>query len=184
MSWWNTNKIKNYCAWGIPFIFALSSLMHFLYDISGKITVIGIIAPVNESVFEHLKMPIVPTFIWWIITYFILKNLIDNGIKWFTAAICSFLITISFVICFYYTYTGMFGINSTLLDIIGLVIGVTLGQTLAFKIYKNVNLKPLHYIIIYFIFIILILLFIIATFDPPQIPLFYDHKNKIYGILK
>lgn len=178
----NKDSIKKNILWGILFIAILSSLMHFLYDKSGFI-VFALISPVNESVWEHLKMPLLPTALWWIISYFILRK--DNQIdlkKWLFSGAISFLITISFIIVFYYTYTGALGIHSVILDILGLLIGIVLGQNSAYKIYQYAEIKPIHYIIVFIIFFIIIFLFIIFTFSPPHLPIFKDGNTDSYGL--
>lgn len=48
---------------GIIFIVVLGSLLHFVYGLSGYWHPIGIIAAVNESVWEHLKLGFWPTVI-------------------------------------------------------------------------------------------------------------------------
>jgi hypothetical protein len=55
--------VKKYVYLGILFISLLGSLIHFLYDLSGKSLLVGLIAPINESVWEHLKLPLVPTLL-------------------------------------------------------------------------------------------------------------------------
>lgn len=39
---------------GIPIIFLIGSFMHFLYDLSGQNPIIGLFAPINESIFYVL----------------------------------------------------------------------------------------------------------------------------------
>lgn len=56
---------------GILFIFSVGTLLHFTYDALGKWKPVGLIAPVNESVWEHLKMGFWPTLIYGIIEFFL-----------------------------------------------------------------------------------------------------------------
>jgi hypothetical protein len=175
-------QIKKYHLWGIIFIVAFSSLMHFVFDLSGKSKIVGAIAPVNESLWEHLKMPLLPIMLWWIITYFILKRQINNLEKWILCGMISSLITILFIAAFYYTYTGAFGIHSVVLDILSLIIGVILGQLVALKIYTDLELKTYHYLIIYIIFLSFVFMFIIFTYKTPHLPLFKGQTTGSYGL--
>lgn len=75
---YNIYKVKDVTRYlillGIPFISMVGSIMHFIYDWSGKLVLVGIIAPVNESVWEHLKLTFLPTIFWWVFSYFILSK--------------------------------------------------------------------------------------------------------------
>lgn len=177
------SPIEKNIVWGMLFIAILSTLMHFLYNISGKLILTALISPINESVWEHLKLSLLPTFIWWICSYFYLKK--NNDIilkKWIFSAIISFLICIIFITVFYYTYTGAFGIHSLVLDVLGLLIGIVLGQNYAYKTYQYADIKPIHYIIIFCLFSVLLILFVIFTFNPPHIPIFKDGITGKYGL--
>ena len=48
--------IRAWCIADCLAIIGLGSLDHFLFEWSGRRPVMGIFAPVNESVWEHLKM--------------------------------------------------------------------------------------------------------------------------------
>ncbi len=159
--------------WGILFISILGSIMHFVYDLSGKMLVVGFFAPVNESVWEHLKLPFLPTILWWTISYFMLSK--DNKInlpKWFYSASTSLIICPLFIVSFHYTYSGAFGIESLILDISSLFIGIIIAQFFALHLYQYSKIKIYHYLIAILILLILIISFIAFTVNPPSIPLF------------
>lgn len=48
-------------------IIAAGSLLHFVYDLTGENPFVGVFVPVNESVWEHLKLLLLPVFLfsWW-----------------------------------------------------------------------------------------------------------------------
>lgn len=52
---------------GIVFTILCGSLLHFVYGWSGGCTALAFIAPVNESVFEHLKLLFTPYLLWTIV---------------------------------------------------------------------------------------------------------------------
>ena len=41
---------------GIVFTVITGTLLHFVYDLSNENPVVGLFAPINESVWEHLKL--------------------------------------------------------------------------------------------------------------------------------
>lgn len=177
------NPAHAWILWGILILSIIGSIMHFVYEWSGNFTLVGIFAPINESVWEHLKMTFWPMLIWWIIGYFICGK--RNGIsavQWFVSCTAALLVCPLVIISFYYTYTGALGIESLILDIVSLLLGVAVGQGLALHIYRHTKLK--HYWL-YGAIIVCILLasvFVVFTFDPPHIPLFKDSLTGKYGI--
>lgn len=54
------DSVKKNIFWGILFINLFGILLHFLYDFSGKVLIVGIFAPINESIWEHLKLGFYP----------------------------------------------------------------------------------------------------------------------------
>ena len=50
--------------WGALFIAVVGTAWHFVYAWSGQIALIGWIAPVSESVWEHTKLVAVPSLMW------------------------------------------------------------------------------------------------------------------------
>lgn len=59
---------------GFAFCCILGTLAHFFYEWSGENTFIGMFCPVNESVWEHLKLIYTPYLIWSIAESMILKR--------------------------------------------------------------------------------------------------------------
>lgn len=170
-----------YLILSIAFITLLASLLHFAYNFSKKSTFVGIFTPVNESIWEHLKLALYPTTLWYIIYFLIFKNNQSLDAKsLFAQCTCSILISMIIVVTFYYTYTGALGIHSLILDILSLVLGTSLGQTFSFVYFSKhdaANVKP--YI---FVYIILVAAFTFFTFMPPKLPIFLDSETKTYGI--
>ena len=52
--------------------------LHFAYDISGQNTIVGILTPVNESVWEHLKLIFIPFTLFSVFFYFYTKQKFSN----------------------------------------------------------------------------------------------------------
>jgi len=177
------NLIKKWTLIGISFIGILSTLMHFVYELSGEAIVVGIISPVNESVWEHLKLAFLPTILWWIIAYFIITKKVKLSLgRWFIAAVTALIICPLFIVTFYYTYTGALGIHSMILDVLSLFLGIMIAQGTAFVIYRKAQIKPFHFYTALFILVLMVASFIVFTFTPPHLPLFIDPLTGKYGI--
>ena len=54
----------------IPFLFAIGAVFHFIYKWSNNSRIVGLIAPVNESIFEHSKLLLFPLILVYTIYYF------------------------------------------------------------------------------------------------------------------
>lgn len=53
----------------------IGTLLHFVYEWSGNNFIVGLFAPVNESVWEHLKLILLPATLFGIFfSYYIMKN--------------------------------------------------------------------------------------------------------------
>ena len=166
---------------GIPILFLVGSCMHFLYDLTTYNVIIGTIAPVNESVWEHLKMVILPVILWWTVYYLVagkIKNIDIN--KWFTGALVALLTALITIPLLFYFYTNAFGIESLVVDILLLLLALLFGQLIGLHFYKYC--KGLNSIIIISVFIIIIFLFTLFTFYPPHLPLFKESSTGKYGI--
>jgi hypothetical protein len=165
---------------GVPVIFLFGSLMHFAYDWSGQSTLVGIFTPVNESVWEHLKLSIYPTFLWWIIGFFVLDSV--PIYKWFTCCVISVIISPIIISSFYYTYTEALGIHSLFLDIFSLFLGLLIAQSFALHIYNMAKINSFHFYLSVLMSLLIIISFTIFTFNPPKLPIFMDSNTKQYGI--
>lgn len=164
---------------GIPVISIVGSFMHFVYDWSGKITIAGIFSPVNESIWEHIKLIFWPTLIWWAIGYIIKKDKISLS-QWFCSLSIGLYVGPLIIVTFYYTYTGAFGNYSGFLDISSFIIAVTIAQFFALHIYRYAKLSIYDLYSACFITFLFISAIVIFTFSPPQIPLFLDSTTGLY----
>lgn len=167
---------------GIIILFIIGSLLHSLYDICGKNLLFAFIAPVNESIFEHLKMVTLPLIAWWSIYYILNKN--KNGInkdKWFTGLLISLITSIITIPLLFYFYTGAFGFESMVIDILILFLALLFGQLIGLHFYRYFN--GFKWYISLGISLIIVLIFIYLTFNPISLPIFKDGVTGGYGII-
>lgn len=166
---------------GIPVLFAVGFVMHFLYDLTGKSALIGIFAPVNESVWEHLKLLLLPMLVWWGAYYIICgrRYNIDKE-KWFFGNVIALITSIITLIAFYYIYTQILGIESLLLDIFDLLLSLAVGQYIGIYAYKHCKGIMIEISILMLISIMVV--FGLFTFYPPHTPIFKDSTTGKYGI--
>ena len=97
--------------------------------------------------------------------------------------VISAVTSILFVIAFFYTYTGVFGIESLVLDIISLFLALVLGQMEALRYLRRGKAGPFAVFVSLLVFLLLAAAFVVFTFAPPHIPLlFLDGPTGTYGI--
>ena len=164
---------------GFIFVSIAGSLFHFIFQWSGYNRLAGIFFPVNESVWEHLKLIYLPFLIWSIIEYFVLRKDKSNI---FTKAV-STLSGMATIVIFYYTYTGISGKEIEFLNILSFFVGVAVAFAVDYLMIKSEKFKSNSYATAgIIIFIFLGVLFVVFTFAPPLIPLFKDPQSLTYGL--
>lgn len=166
---------------GFIFVSGMAVLFHFLYEFSGNQTWVGIFTATNESVFEHTKILFYPYLIFSIIEYFFIGRELHGFFS--VKALSAILLPIA-VITFFYTYTGVWGQQSMIVDIASTFVYAFLTFALSYTLLKKGTavIKPLRWTIpVLFIVIILMIWWSLA---PPKIQLFYDTMNHTFGMLK
>lgn len=172
----NLKKIKIIAIIGI---FIISFLSHFAYDIFPNI-IFSFIFPVNESIWEHMKILFTSTLLYGIIDYLLLKKykIEYNNFSfqlYFTA-----LIGIPIYLVIYLPLYKLLGENM-IISIVLLLIVYIITQIVSYNILKEKNIKILNIISIPVI-ILSYLGFIYLTYNPPHTYIFYDIKEDKYSI--
>ena len=165
----------------IPILFVIGSLFHFIYRWSGNNILIGLISPINESIFEHSKLLLIPLILFWGVGYLFLKDDV-NANNYFLAMLSSIICSIIVMISFYYTYKEIIGNSYLWIDIFDLLLSLFIGQLIANHIY--VYSSDVNCIISISAIVVIFIGYIYLTFKPFKTPLFLDEKNKTYGINK
>ena len=162
----------------ILFCLILGTLLHFTYEWSGENLFIGSFSAVNESVWEHLKLLVFPMTLMSIVGIFVVKKQSEN---YWVSQVLGIITAMLFVVIFFYTYTGIIGRNITILDIGSFIVGIILGEYVAYKILetkKEIKAETPSILLL----IVIIISFIIFTIYPPIIPLFEDPIYGTFGL--
>ncbi len=167
------------CCAGIALCFSLSALLHFTFDLSGRSILTAVFSSVNESVWEHLKILLIPFLLWSIAEYYLLRP----NVKRLVVARCAGTISIMLLtVCFFFIYSGVWGSNVLWIDIIAAFAWITCGELVSIRIInsdKNVNdIFPISAALLCLI-IVMLLCF---TVSPPKIGLFRDPNTQLYGL--
>lgn len=179
-------KKKKYFSWillGIPVLFIVGAAFHFIYELSGSLAIVGSIAPVNESIWEHTKLALVPMLCWWLLWYAIKgKEYEINRNNWFVATLVATVTVPVLIIMFYYTYSGAFNIYSLAVDMTSFFLCISIGQFFGLHVYKYGHFSNKAFIIATILMVLLVLMYICLTFYTPHYPLFMDNNNGLYGL--
>jgi hypothetical protein len=176
-------KAERWGLLGIPVLFFVGSLFHFLYGLSGENFLVGLLTPVNESVWEHLKLVLLPMTLWWVAGYFRLRRgqELDTP-AWFCAAFVAIFTAMAVIAVLFYFYTGAFGADSLVADIGLFLLAVLLGQWAGVRVYQQGS--ALSAVVPVAGLIALLVLFILFTLAPPNLPLFVDPISGTRGIFQ
>lgn len=155
------------------------SLLHFLFEWSGSFKPLALIAAVNESTWEHLKLAFWPAFIFAVIAYFVIKNKPANFC--FAQAVKLISMPILIVVLFYGWL--LFFPDNFIYDISIFVVAALVGHYLSYRIEiqeKDYKLEKLAIVLI----IIALLKFSLFTYFTPKIFLFHNPVSGGYGIVQ
>ncbi len=166
---------------GILFASIIGTLSHFLYEWSGYNIILGIFTPVNESIWEHLKLLFFPVIVFSVYEYFKRGKL--NSL--IVARTCSLFTGMLFIVSTYYTVSGIIGKNIDWLNITIFFVAVILVFILTEILIKNCH-KPSNICIAACLILIIItaILFIVWSFYPPKLNIFIDRLTNMRGIYR
>lgn len=166
---------------GAVFTLIAGTILHFAYEWSGRNLIVAMFTPINESVWEHLKLLFTPMLFFSIIEYFTYGKKIANFVP---IRVVSIIIGMLVIIVSFYTYSGIIGSNYLAADIGTFVLGTLVAYLVSFRLLKtqcfaSQQANLLGWIILVF----LIFIVIVFTFAPPHIALFKDSASGTYGIV-
>lgn len=164
----------------VVFLFLLSFLWHFVYDWFPN-NIFALFFPVNESIWEHMKIIYFCLFMGSILEFVLCKK---NNIKinnfYIEAMVKSILGVIFYLIIFvpFYLWLGESMLISISLMLITYIFMEYIGYKILIGEEMNINILPVIIIVLGCI------MFVILTFYPLHNFLFFDEVKFGYGILK
>lgn len=164
---------------GIPFIVVVGSAMHFVFAWSGDWWPVALVAAVNESVWEHLKLAFWPGLIWSLLEYRVLRR---DALQFWAAKGIALAVPPLIIVLVFYGYTGLMGDNYLVADIGTFVLAVVCGQLVSLRLVgagiRQVWLRSAATALLS----CEILAFSAFTYFPPPMFLFEDSRSGLRGI--
>ncbi|MDE6909387.1 MAG: hypothetical protein K2P44_02795 [Lachnospiraceae bacterium] len=161
-------RLKYFTMGGILFVLITGSLAHFLYDWSGNNLIIGLFSPVSESIWEHMKLIFFPMAVYSCFMFFSCRNTYPC----IASSLCLGNLTGTLLIpVFFYAYSTILGRDVFILDIITFFLSTLIAFYIVYK-YTLPRLQRKYAIIIYGLTAVMLLCFLLFTYQPPSLPIF------------
>lgn len=163
---------------GVVGLFLISFLVHFIYQLFPN-SLFSIFFPVNESIWEHMKMLYTTVLIYSIIEYFLLKKfkVSHNNFLLNTYIISIICIPIYLLIFLPLYYKG---INNMIIIFIIMIATFIICECISYFILNTTAIKYQNLSII--LIIITYIIFGYLTYYPIKTHLFFDTEQEKYGI--
>lgn len=162
--------LKKYTIIGIIWGLAAGTLSHFLYDWTKNNYIVGFFTPVNESVWEHIKLLFFPAFVYSLIM--IIK--FRRKYSCITSALCFGILAGALCIpLFFYAYTYVLGKNYLPLDIGTFFLSTVIAFWLSYRLTLARQLEACTALLCILV-CILFAAFILFTYHPPDMTLFKE----------
>ena len=172
-------NLKKSKIFSIISIFVLCFIFHFIYEII-PCTLTAIFFPVNESIWEHIKMIYTAIIFNGFIEYIILSK---NKISFnnFTASL--FISSITMIPIFLILYLPIYNVFGPkfIINILIMLIVIIISQIISYYILKLEENDKFNFISLLLIMASFVI-FAYLTYHPPKNKLFFDTQKQKYGI--
>ena len=154
------------------------TILHFLYDWTGRTILVSPFSGVNEPTWEHMKLLFWPMFLFALVQWLFFK---DQENYW-CVKLAQILLGLVLIPVLFYTYNGVFGQSADWINIAIFYISAALVFLFEQWSFRNDRLQCKHPRLAFAAIVLIGALFVVFTFIPPQIPLFQDPLTGTYGI--
>jgi hypothetical protein len=165
---------------GIGVIGLLGAAWHFIFDWCGRWPPLGVILPVNESPFEHLKLAFWPSIIYAAASYGTVAGHTGNFI---VAKAAGLYVMPLVILALFYAYTACLssGTGSAAVHILIFVVGVAAGQMASYAIMRAASLPGWLTWAALILAAVMAAAYALSPYRPPHRGLFHDDDG-YYGI--
>lgn len=161
-------ELKHYVIGGIIFVLAAGTPSHFLYEWTGNNFVVGLFTPVNESVWEHMKLVFFPMLLYGF--FMVLK--LKNNCTCITSAYCfGMLLGAVLVPVLFYAYTFVIGHDVFFLDLATFAASVIIAFVSVYKLTLSCRTRAFS-LLLYALAAVVIICFLLFSYNPPSMAIF------------
>lgn len=170
--WWFSYPYDLILGWLVTV--SLGSWMHFWYKQSHESGVVSLFAPVDESVFQHLKLVHMPLMLWAWVRW----TVSDDIGYWGTFGMGS-LCACAVIVIIYYLWLWTVGYDSLPVDLISYGLSMALAHYIGVEVWDVKKVGEIRGVVLV---TIITWLFMYWTWYPPNLELFRDPVNGNYGV--
>ena len=176
-----SNRIITWTAWISALVrIAAGVFLHFAFELSGSNTLVGAFTPVNESIWEHLKLILFPAVLIGAVQYAVYGK---KEPDFLAARATAILIGMVIIVVGDYTYSGILGRDFAAANIALFVIAAILTEALTEFFLKVPAFQSENAAIAAILFLSVVMIFFFYfTFHPPMLELFRDPVTEDFGI--
>lgn len=157
------NSLKRYTLIGIIFVLITGTISHFVYDWSGQNVFIGFFFPVNESIWEHMKLIFFPMLLY---SFYVNKKMKDTNSCVTSSFLFGTLVGTVLIPIIFYTYSGILGSNLLILDLLTFALSVLGGFYAAYKATLSCRFASYERLLKITVFLMAIAFFFFSYFTP------------------
>lgn len=164
----------------IGFIFSAISgtVLHFLFDWTNGSILSSLFSAVNESIWEHMKLLFYPMLLFALVEYLYWGK---TQTTFWCIKLTGILFALAMIPVLYYTYTGVLGESADWFNITIFYLAAGAAFCLETKLFQR-DFCPIGAGAAIVGLCVILVIFTIFTFSPPQIPLFQDPITGTYGL--
>lgn len=163
---------------GFLFVSLLGTFLHFLFDLSGGNAGAALLSAVNESIWEHMKLICIPMLLFAWIEYFLWGKTVPS---FWCIKLTGLLAALLLIPVVYYTYTGILGLEADWFNITIFFLAAGAAFYWETRLFLAGWTCRLPGWMALGGMLLIGLLFLVFTFQPPRIPLFRDPITQSYG---
>ena len=161
------NTLKRFCIIGAISTIIAGIISHFVYEWSGNNFLVGLFFPVNESIWEHMKLLFFPMFSYALIAG---KQMEEEYPCIYNAMFLGILVGLVLIPTMFYTYTGILGFSVDWVNIALYVISVLAAYYAVYRVAKKCTIGDSK--ILRYAMYALLLAFMIFSAYPPKLGIF------------
>ena len=163
---------------GFVFTSILGTLLHFLFDVSGRSPAAALISAVNESIWEHQKLLYFPMLLFSFLEYRVWGH---QRRDFWSVKLAGTILGLVLIPVVYYTYSGVLGINVDLVNIAIFFLAAMAAYRLETALFAREQLRHLSRGFALAALLAVGVIFMLLTFFPLRIPFFRDPLTGTYG---
>lgn len=159
-------KLWQYVGFAVTSLFG--TLLHFVYNWTGKSSLVAPFSAINESTWEHMKLLFFPMFVFAIVESLFFKDYKNFWCIKFIGILTGLVL----IPTLFYTLNGIFGKTPDWINIAIFFISVAAAYILETALFKKGKVRCRYPQLAFLCICLIAVLFVIFTFSPPDLPLF------------